>query len=73
MMEGQRPCSDTIVLEKYGNLIHFNVQLFFIANKKSFVLRIIHPYPNRLNNVTEKLQEIRSRSFETKKQNRKIP
>jgi hypothetical protein len=29
MMEGQRPCSNTIVPCHYGNISHFNVQLFF--------------------------------------------
>ncbi|MEY8356507.1 hypothetical protein AALB39_24590 [Lachnospiraceae bacterium 54-53] len=31
MMEGQRPCSDTIIPCHYGNISHFNVQLLFPA------------------------------------------
>ena len=31
MMEGQRPCSDTIAPCPYGNISHFNVQLLFPA------------------------------------------
>jgi hypothetical protein len=29
MMEGQRPCSDTIVPYQYGNISLFNTQLIF--------------------------------------------
>jgi len=31
MMEGQRPCSDTIVPCHFGNISHFYVQLFFLT------------------------------------------
>nr|DAL96555.1 MAG TPA: CPFTSY TRANSPORT, CHLOROPLAST BIOGENESIS, SIMIBI.8A [Caudoviricetes sp.] len=42
-MEGQRPCSDTIVPCQYGNISHFNVQLLFLNEPTAFFSTFLLP------------------------------
>jgi len=57
MMEGQRPCSNTIAPCSYGNISHFNVQLLFPAagqlNAAEFLtLPAMNLFPNKLGKST---------------------